>query len=44
MQKKGNNLDEVTLKSTLLSLDQLKAGQQYNALITDVNYAYSQPL
>jgi len=25
-------------------MDELKNGQQYDALITDVNYSYSQPI
>jgi hypothetical protein len=44
MQTKGNVLDQTTLKSTLFSLGDLKSGHQYDALISDVNYAYSQPL
>jgi len=44
MQKPGNSLDNSTLCKTLLSLADLKAGKQYDALITEVNYSYSQPL
>lgn len=44
MSRAGNNLDEATLSKTLLSFDDLKQGKQYDAMITDVNYAYSQPL
>ena len=32
------------LNNTLLSVEDLKAGQKYDAIITDVNYAYSQPV
>ena len=42
--KKSTGLDQSTLDKTYQSIEDLKNGQQYDALITDVNYAYSQPI
>jgi hypothetical protein len=44
MNKPGDQLDEGTLKKTYFGLEDLKAGEQYDAVITDVNYAFSQPI
>lgn len=44
MSRHGNTLDDQVLKQTLYSLEELKVGQQYDAMITDVNYAYSKPI
>ena len=44
MNKPADQLDETTLKKTIFSLDELKVGQQYDAVINDVNYSFSQPL
>jgi hypothetical protein len=44
LSKHGNTLDEASLSKILLSLEDLKEGKQYDAIITEVNYAYSQPL
>ncbi len=41
MSKPSNQLDESTLSKTLLSVDDLKEGKQYDAIVTEVNYAYS---
>ena len=44
MAKAGNTLDEAALTKTLFSVDDLKAGQQYDGIITELNYAHSHPL
>jgi hypothetical protein len=44
MSKAANQLDAKILNTTLFSLEDLKVGTQYEAIITDVNYSYSQPL
>lgn len=44
MNKPGDQLDEGTLKKTYFGLEDLKAGQLYDAVITDVNFSHSQPL
>ena len=44
MSRHGNTLDDQLLKQTLYSMEDLKVGQQYDAMITEVNYAFSQPI
>jgi hypothetical protein len=44
LSRHGNTLDEQVLKKTLYSLEDLKTGEQYDAMITDVNYSFSQPI
>lgn len=43
LNRPGDQLDQTLLSKTLMSVEDLKEGQQYEALITDVNYAYSSP-
>ena len=42
--KKPFGLDDQTLKQTWNSVEDLKNNHEYEAIITEVNYAYSNPM
>ena len=44
MKITGNGLDPNGLKKTYFALDELQNGYQYEALVTDINYSYSNPI
>lgn len=44
LNKPGDLLDEGLMKKTLFSLEDLKTNTPYEAVITDINYLYSQPI
>jgi hypothetical protein len=44
MSKSGENLDESTLAKTFFSIEDLKAGQFYEGIISDINFQNSRPI
>lgn len=44
LNKPTDQLDEATLAKTIFSIEEMKQGKSYDALITDVNYSNSRPI